>query len=96
MHIEPGLVDGAKLALSYTTAAACIGYTAKLSADAIRKDGAAALLLRAALATALVFCFFEVLAHHPVGVSEVHLILGIPWLRQMGLRPGPSALGEGL
>jgi hypothetical protein len=76
MHIEPGLVDGAKLALSYTTAAACIGYTAKLSADAIRKDGAAALLLRAALATALVFCFFEVLPHHPVGVSEVHLILG--------------------
>ena len=30
MHIEPGLVDGAKLALSYTTAAACIGYTACL------------------------------------------------------------------
>ena len=23
------------------------------------------------------FCFFEVLPHHPVGVSEVHLILGL-------------------
>ena len=86
MHIEPGLVDGAKLALSYTTAAACIDYTAKLSADAIRKDGAAALLLRAALATALVFCFFEVLPHHPVGVSEVHLILGTTLM----LHPRPS------
>ena len=53
MHIEPGLVDGAKLALSVATAAACGGYTLKLSADTIRKDGAVALLLRALLATAL-------------------------------------------
>ena len=96
MHIEPGLVDGAKLALSYTTAAACIGYTAKLSADAIRKDGAAALLLRAALATALVFCFFEVLPHHPVGVSEVHLILGTTLLLVFGLAPAAIGLAGGL
>ena len=96
MHIEPGLVDGAKLALSYTTAAACIGYTAKLSADAIRKDGAAALLLRAALATALVFCFFEVLPHHPVGVSEVHLILGTTLLLLFGAAPAAIGLAGGL
>ena len=96
MHIEPGLVDGAKLALSYTTAAACIGYTAKLSADAIRKDGAAALLLRAALATALVFCFFEVLPHHPVGVSEVHLILGTTLMLLFGAAPAAIGLAGGL
>ncbi|MFZ5486846.1 energy-coupling factor ABC transporter permease [Extensimonas perlucida] len=96
MHIEPGLVDGAKLALSYTTAAACIGYTAKLSADTIRKDGAHALLLRALLATALVFCFFEVLPHHPVGVSEVHLILGTTLMLLFGAAPAAIGLAGGL
>lgn len=96
MHIEPGLVDGAKLALSVATAAACIGYTAKLSADTIRKDGAAALLLRALLATALVFCFFEVLPHHPVGVSEVHLILGTTLMLLFGAAPAAIGLAGGL
>jgi len=96
MHIEPGLVDGAKLALSVATAAACGGYTLKLSADMLKKDGAAALLLRAALATALVFCFFEVLPHHPVGVSEVHLILGTTLMLLFGAAPAAIGLAGGL
>ncbi len=37
--------------------------------DTLLKDGMAALALRSAIAVALVFCFFEVLPHHPVGVS---------------------------
>lgn len=77
MHIEPGVVDGAKIVLSYATAAAAFGLAGKMALDTIRKDGGvASLAMRSVAATALVFTFFEVLPHHPVGVSEVHLILG--------------------
>jgi ABC-type Co2+ transport system permease subunit len=77
MHIEPGVVDGAKIALSYATAAGAAGLVAKLALDTIRNDGGiAALAVRSVISTLLVFCFFEVLPHYPVGVSEVHLILG--------------------
>jgi hypothetical protein len=89
-------VDGTKIVLSYATAAAALGYTAKLSLDMIRKEGAAALLLRALIAMALVFCFFEVLPHHPVGVSEVHLILGTTLLLLFGVAPAAIGLAGGL
>ncbi len=77
MHVEPGVVDGAKIALSYVTAASAFGIAGKMAWDTIRKDGGvAALATRGLAVTALVFCFFEVLPHYPVGVSEVHFILG--------------------
>ena len=77
MHIEPGVVDGAKIVLSYATAAAAFGLAGKMALDTIRKDGGVvSLAARSVITTALVFTFFEVLPHHPVGVSEVHLILG--------------------
>ena len=92
MHIEPGVVDGAKIFLSYATALSAFGLTAKLAQDAIRDNGGvAALALRSLLTTALVFCFFEVLPHHPVGVSEVHLILGSTLLLLFGA--GATAIG---
>jgi len=91
MHIEPGIVDGAKMVLSYATATAALGLTAKTALDMLKRDGLAALALRSLLATALVFCFFEVLPHHPVGVSEVHLILGTTLLLLFG--PAPAAIG---
>lgn len=95
MHIEPGLVDGAKIALSYGTAAASFGLVGKMAADTIRQDGGiAAFALRALATTALVFGFFEVLPHHPVGVSEVHLILGSTLYLIFGA--GPAALGLAL
>lgn len=96
MHIEPGLVDGAKIFLSYVTAAGAIGYTVKRVFDTVKQDGSAALLLRAAIATALVFCFFEVLPHKPVGVSEVHLILGTTLLLIFGAAPAAIGLTCGL
>ena len=77
MHIEPGVVTGAKIALSYATAAGAFGLAAKMAHDTIQKDGGiASLALRSVPTTALVFFFFQVLPHQPVGVSEVHLILG--------------------
>ena len=95
MHIEPGVVDGAKIVLSYATAAGAFGLTAKMAAETARKDGGvAALALRSLVTTALVFTFFEVFPHHPVGVSEVHLILGSTLLLVFGA--GPAAIGLAL
>lgn len=96
MHIEPGLVEGAKVALGFATAAASLGYAAALALQAIRKDGVAALAVRTLLATALVFCCFEVLPHHPIGVSEVHLILGTTLLLLLGAAPAALGLAAGL
>lgn len=96
MHIEPGLVDGSKILLSYATATAALAYTAKLAWDMLRHNGPSALLLRSAVAAALVFAFFEVFPHHPVGVSEVHLILGTTLLLIFGAAPAAIGLAAGL
>jgi len=96
MHIEPGVVDGAKIVLSYATATGCVGVAAKLAWDAARKEGAAPLLVRSVLASALVFTFFEMLPHYPVGVSEVHLILGSTLFLIFGVAPAAIGLGLGL
>ncbi|THU05354.1 cobalt transporter [Lampropedia puyangensis] len=96
MHIEPGMVDGSKILLSYATASAALGYTAWLTLRALRSDGILAVLLRTAIASALVFCFFEIFPHHPVGVSEVHLILGTTLLLLFGTAPAAIGLATGL
>src|SRR3546814_14762576 len=85
MHIEPGVVDGAKIILSYATAAGAFGLAARMARQTIRQaGGTAALALRSVATTALVFSFFELLPHYPVGVSEVHLILGRSEERRVG------------
>lgn len=94
MHIEPGIVDGAKMVLGYATATGAIGYSAKLALDTVRRDGLAPLAVRALIAVALVFSFFEILPHYPVGVSEVHFILGSTLFLLLGA--GPAALGLAL
>jgi ABC-type Co2+ transport system permease subunit len=91
MHIEPGVVTGAKLLLGHATAAASLATAWWLAARAVKKDGVAALALRTLVASFLVFCFFEVFPHRPVGVSEVHLILGSTLLLLFG--PAAAALG---
>lgn len=97
MHIEPGVVDGAKIALSYGTGAVALGITGKLAVDALRKDGGISTFIqRSAATTALVFSFFEVLPHYPIGVSEVHLILGSTLLLLFGAAPAAIGLACGL
>jgi ABC-type Co2+ transport system permease subunit len=96
MHIEPGVVVGAKLALGYATAAGSIGVAAKLAWDTARRDGIVPLALRSMITTALVFCFFEVLPHYPVGVSEVHFILGATLYLIFGAAPAAIGLALGL
>jgi ABC-type Co2+ transport system permease subunit len=97
MHIQPGVVDGAKIFLSYGTAVASIGLAAKMASDTIRHDGGInALAMRSAATTALVFSFFEVFPHYPVGVSEVHLILGSTLYLLFGAGPAAIGLASGL
>ncbi|MGF1649053.1 MAG: energy-coupling factor ABC transporter permease [Hyphomicrobiaceae bacterium] len=91
MHIEPGVIDAAKLTLSYATAAGAAGVAAKLAFDAIRHGGLMAFGLRAALATSLTFVFFELLPTFSAGVSEVHFILATTLFLVLGL--GPTAVG---
>ena len=96
MHIEPNLVEAGKLWLSYVTAAGAGAYTLKLAAQAIGERGVFSLLARTITATALVFSFFELLPHHPVGVSEVHLILGSTLFLLLGAAPATAGLALGL
>lgn len=91
MHIEPGIVDGARIALGYATGAASLGLALRMARDSVVRDGALPFVLRSLLAAGLVFSFFEILPHHPVGVSEVHLILGSTLFLLFGA--GPTALG---
>lgn len=96
MHIEPGVVEGAKLIAGYATAAGVLLYAAKQSVSVIRKDGIAALGVRSLMSAILVFCFFEVLPHYPVGVSEVHFILGSTLFLIFGTAPAALGLAAGL
>ena len=96
MHIEPGLVDPAKMVLAYGTAAAAGGYTLKLAWEAVKAQGPVSLVARSVAATALTFSFFEVLPHYPVGVSEVHLILGSTLFLLLGAAPAAFGLALGL
>ena len=96
MHIEPGVVDGAKILLSIGTASVAFALTAKAAIDMLRSDGFSALVTRSFIATFLVFCSFEVLWHHPVGVSEVHLIMGSTLFLLFGAAPTALGLAFGL
>lgn len=96
MHIEPGLVDGGKIWLSYVTAAGAGGYALKLAYEEARDRGIVSLAARAVASTALVFSFFEVFPHYPVGVSEVHLILGSTLFLIFGAAPAAIGLALGL
>ena len=97
MHIEPGIVEGAKLSLSVATALGSFGLAAKMALSGLRHDGGVSgLISRSVLTTALVFSFFEILPHYPVGVSEVHLILGSTLFLIFGAGPAAIGLAAGL
>ena len=96
MHIEPGLVDAGKIWLSYATAAGAGAHTLKLAWNELRARGPVSLAARAVATTALVFTFFEILPHYPVGVSEVHFILGSTLFLIFGAAPAAIGLALGL
>ncbi|MBJ6370859.1 energy-coupling factor ABC transporter permease [Sedimentitalea arenosa] len=96
MHIEPGVVHGAKMVLAYGTAAGAAGYSAKLIADELKTRPAASFVARSVAATVAVLIFFELLPHFPVGISEVHFILGSTILLILGAAPAAVGLAAGL
>lgn len=96
MHIEPGLVTGAKIVLSYATGVAAGACALKLAAETVREQRVVSFAVRTVVATALVFSFFELLPHFRVGVSEVHFILGSTLFLIFGAAPAAFALALGL
>lgn len=96
VHIEPGIVEGSKIALSYATAAGVGLYGLRATWRAVQDRGASSLLLRAVAATALAVTFFQIFPHVPVGVSEVHLILGSTLYLVFGAAPAALGLATGL
>ncbi len=96
MHIEPGIVDGAKMAFAYATATGAAAWTAKLALTDLRRNSPLSFVLRSAMAAVGTFVFFEVLPHFPVGVSEVHFILGTTLFLLLGAAPAAAGLALGL
>lgn len=96
MHIEPGVVVGAKMLLSYGTAVGVLGMTAKSAYDNIKENSLISFILKSVIAIAVVFSNFEILPHYPIGVSEVHLILGTTLFLLLGLAPTAIGLTLGL
>ena len=96
MHIEPEIVQGAKIVLSYGTAAVSFGIASKLALENIQKSGVLAMAVKSVITTFLVLMFFEVFPHQPVGVSEVHLILGSTLFLIFGAAPATLGLAFGL
>jgi ABC-type Co2+ transport system permease subunit len=96
MHIEAGVVNGVKMLLSYGTGVAVIGTGLKLSWDNIKENGSVSFVIKTVLSTVIVFSCFEILPHYPVGVSEVHLILGTTIFLMFGIAPAMFGLALGL
>ncbi|TDO96350.1 energy-coupling factor ABC transporter permease [Marinomonas balearica] len=96
MHIEPGLVNEAKIILSYATAVGALAYLGKDTWDAVKERGLMSVAARSMLSVLLVFCFFEILPHQAVGVSEVHFILGSTLFLILGSAPAAIGLAGGL
>lgn len=96
MHMEPGIVQGAKIVLSYGTATVSLGIAAKLALDNIKESGMLSMIVKTIITTFLVLMFFEVFPHKPVGVSEVHFILGSTLFLIFGAAPAALGLALGL
>ncbi|MBT0955841.1 energy-coupling factor ABC transporter permease [Alphaproteobacteria bacterium KMM 3653] len=94
MHIEPGVVDAAKIGLSYATAAGAGAFGLYQLAAASREKGLPSVALRSLIGTLGTLVFFELMPHFAVGVSEVHFILGSTLFLILGA--GPAALGLAL
>jgi len=96
VHIEPGIVEGSKVALGYVTAGGAGLYALRAVWTSAKELGVPPVLMRSVAATALVFTFFQVFPHASVGVSEVHLIFGSTLFLLFGAGPAAVGLASGL
>ncbi len=84
------------MVLGYATATAVAGAGVKLAYESIRESGVLSFIIKSILSTMVVFSCFEILPHYPVGVSEVHLILGTTIFLIFGVAPAMVGLALGL
>lgn len=96
MHIEPGVVDGAKMVFAFGTAAGAAGYAAKLAFDDIKSSNPVSFAVRALMGLVGTVVCFEILPHFQAGVSEVHFILGTTLFLMLGAAPAALGLALGL
>lgn len=96
MHIEPGVVDGAKMAFAYATATGAAGYTVKLAVEDLREHNPVSFAARSLMATVGTLAFFEILPNFQAGISEVHFILGTTLFLLLGAAPAAIGLALGL
>ncbi len=96
MHIEPGIVEGAKVVLGYATATGAALYAVKATVHELRRGGVASWAVRTTITALAAFSFFQILPHYPVGVSEVHFILGSTLFLLFGMAPAAAGLALGL
>jgi hypothetical protein len=94
--MEPGIVQGAKIVLSYGTATVSFGIAAKLALESIKTSKALPMIVKTMITSLLVLMFFEVFPHQPVGISEVHFILGSTLFLIFGAAPAALGLAFGL
>ena len=77
MHIEPGVVNGTKIGLSYLTGASAIAIGLKFLIQRVFNNTSVLVTaVRCLITTVFIFSFFEVLPQYPLGVSDVHFIFG--------------------
>jgi len=81
MHIEPGILSGAKIA------AANLAATALAAAQAPQLFKKPQLILRTLLAALFLSVFMQSF-HMPAGVSELHFIGAMPIYLALGFAPG--------
>ncbi|MBX2813341.1 MAG: energy-coupling factor ABC transporter permease [Myxococcales bacterium] len=96
MHIEPGIVVGAKLGLGMATGVGALVYTIREVMKEVSLQGPAPIITRSVVTSALVVSFFEVLPHFSAGISEVHFIFGATLLLFFGAAPAAVGLAMGL
>lgn len=89
MHIEPGILSGAKIAAANLTA---IGLAAAQAPQLVKQPQ---LVLRTLLA-ALFFSVFMQSFHLPAGASELHFIGAMPIYLTLGFVPTLLGFGLGL
>src|ERR1700752_4199941 len=96
MHIEPGIVEGPKIVLSYVTAGGVGLITLRAALKLAAERGVAGVVPRCVATTGLVLIFFQVFPRYPVGLSEVHLIFGSTLFLLFGAAPAALGLALGL
>lgn len=89
MHIEPGYVSAAKIALANTAALGLLG------SQAIHLLRQPRLVVRALIA-ALAFCALMQAAHLRLGPAELHLLGAMPIYLTLGFAPALLGCGLGL